>query len=88
MARKWQRRGQALTFVELLAIGAIGVRRELSWPDTEEFGRSSNFVSAVELNDGRALVCRTEQGFAGSDVTPADPIEVAFYVFDAAGVKP
>jgi hypothetical protein len=42
----------------------------------------------VQFTDGSVLVCVTEYGFRGSDVTPPDPAEVAFYVYDGQPQAP
>ena len=73
----------ALTFRELLNVARkAGVRRALTRSEAAAIIGTSGDAAGVELSDGRRLVCTVSQDFGGSDVTPADPPTVAFYLVE------
>ena len=75
-----------MTFRQMLDFSATRtIERELT---SEEIRRcfkkcADDNAGGVRFTDGAAMVCVLDHGFTGSDVTPADPIEVVFYAIDA-----
>lgn len=41
----------------------------------------------VLFTDGSVLVCVTEYGFGGSELTPPDPADVVFYVYESSAAN-